>query len=64
MLVALISSLTVLVTGSLILTEVRRDDATVMGEKVVPIIDARSRTVLLLVERLDNTVTYFSIVVL
>ena len=62
--VAFVPRVTMVTARTLVLPQVRRHNAAVMREKVISVVDARTRAMLLFIEWLDDTVTYLSLLVL
>ena len=62
--VAFVSRLAMLATRTLVLSQVGRDNATMVREKVITVVDARTRAMLLFIKWLYNTVAHFSLLVL
>ena len=63
-LVALVPRVTMVTARTLVLAQVRRHNAAVMREKVISVVDARTRAMLLFIEWLDDTMTDFSFLML
>ena len=63
-LVALVPRVTMVPARTLVLAQVRRHNAAVMREKVISVVDARTRAMLLFIEWLDDTMTDFSLLML
>ena len=63
-LVALVPRVTMVPARTLVLAQVRRHNAAVMREKVISVVDARTRAMLLFIEWLDDTMTDFSFLML
>ena len=63
-LVALVPRVTMVPARTLVLAQVRRHNAAVMREKVISVVDARTRAMLLFIKWLDDTMTDFSFLML
>ena len=63
-LVAVVPRVTMVPARTLVLAQVRRHNAAVMREKVISVVDARTRAMLLFIKWLDDTMTDFSFLML
>ena len=63
-LVTLVPRVTMVTARTLVLAQVRRHNAAVVREKVITVVDARTRAMLLFIEWLDYTMANLSLLML